>query len=149
MDVVDKTTRSRMMAGIRGRNTKPEMLVRRALHAAGFRYRLHASNLPGKPDLVFPKYNAVILVHGCFWHRHSGCRWCNCPSSNVIFWEGKFSQNVERDARNIKDLLNLGWRIAVVWECAWRRQPSEKIAATLGEWLRSSRKRITVPKKPR
>ena len=97
-DVVDRATRSRMMSGIRGRDTKPEKQVRSFLHRAGLRFRLHAS-LPGKPDLVFPKHGAVVFVHGCFWHRHAGCRYATTPSSNVDFWQAKFDANVARDKR--------------------------------------------------
>jgi DNA mismatch endonuclease (patch repair protein) len=145
-DVVDKATRSQMMAGIRGRDTKPERVLRTALHSAGFRYRLHVSNLPGKPDLVFSKYKAVVLVHGCFWHRHSGCWWCSSPSSNSEFWSAKFDQNVRRDARNITDLGNLGWRVAVVWECALRLQGDEDVALAIGKWLAGNRKTLILPK---
>ena len=145
-DVVDKATRSQMMAGIRGRDTKPERVLRTALHSAGFRYRLHVSNLPGKPDLVFPKYNAVVLVHGCFWHRHSGCWWCSSPSSNSEFWSAKFDQNVRRDARNITDLGNLGWRVAIVWECALRLQGDDDVALAIGKWLTGNRKTLILPK---
>jgi DNA mismatch endonuclease (patch repair protein) len=148
-DVVDKETRSRMMSGIRGKNTKPERLLRTALHLAGFRYRVHGNKLPGKPDLVFPKYKAVVFVHGCFWHRHPGCWWSTSPSSNVEFWLAKFGQNTERDARNVADLVELGWRVAVVWECSLRLQSKEVVAASLGEWLKSQDSSLTLPKKPR
>ena len=115
-DTVDKATRSRMMAGIRGKDTKPEKAIRSALHSAGFRYRVHVAGLPGKPDIVFPKYKAVIFVHGCFWHRHADCWWSTTPSSNAVFWAEKFAQNVARDNRNIVDLKKMGWRVATVWE---------------------------------
>lgn len=104
------------MSGIRARNTKPELVLRRALHALGFRYRLHAGDLPGKPDLVFPKHRAVVHVHGCFWHRH-GCDKTSTPSTNVDFWAEKFRRNVERDAEVEAKLEGLGWRLGVVWEC--------------------------------
>jgi DNA mismatch endonuclease, patch repair protein len=145
-DVVDKLTRSRMMSGIRGKNTKPERVIRSALHSAGFRYRVHVSDLPGKPDLVFPKYKAVILVHGCFWHRHSDCWWNTDPSSNSQFWTIKFAQNVQRDAQNIADLRKLGWRVAVVWECALRLPKKEQIASVIGAWLESERRSLTLPR---
>lgn len=132
-DVVDKATRSRMMAGISGKNTKPEMALRRALHARGFRYRLHVSSLPGKPDIVFPKHRAVILVHGCFWHRHTGCRFATTPSTRADFWSEKFGQNVLRDQRNHVALCNLGWRVATVWECELKRG-GEVIERLVG-WL--------------
>lgn len=116
VDVVDRATRSRMMSGIRGRDTKPEKLVRSFLHRAGLRFRLHAS-LPGKPDLVFPKHRAVVFVHGCFWHRHAGCRYAATPSSNAEFWQAKFDANVARDNRVARQLRKEGWRVFVVWEC--------------------------------
>ena len=144
-DVVDKATRSQMMAGIRGRDTKPERVLRTALHSAGFRYRLHVSNLPGKPDLVFPKYKAVVLVHGCFWHRHPDCWWCSSPSSTSEFWSAKFDQNVRRDARNIIDLGNLGWRVAIVWECALRLQGLDDVALAIGRWLTGDGKTLILP----
>ena len=146
-DIVDKATRSRMMAGIRGINTKPEISLRRAMHAAGFRYRLHAKDLPGKPDLVFPRYGAVVFVHGCFWHRHAGCRWATTPSTNVDFWREKFEQNMERDRRNIDTLHELGWRVALVWECALRLYPSEQISESVSEWLLASEKTLILPRK--
>ena len=116
MDVVDRATRSRMMSGIRGRDTKPEKQVRSLLHRAGLRFRLHAK-LPGKPDLVFPKHRAVVFVHGCFWHRHAGCRYATTPSSNVEFWQTKFDANVARDRRVTRQLRKEGWRVFVVWSC--------------------------------
>ncbi|MEP3428349.1 MAG: very short patch repair endonuclease [Roseibium sp.] len=96
-DIVDKKTRSRMMAGIKGKNTKPELKLREALHRRGFRYRLHSRNIVGKPDLVLRKYNAVIFVHGCFWHRHIGCRYTSSPSTRTEFWQSKFEGNIKRD----------------------------------------------------
>ena len=149
VDVVDKATRSRMMAGIGGKNTKPELQLRRALHAAGFRYRLHDRNLPGRPDVVFPMYKSVILVHGCFWHRHPECWWNTSPSSNTEFWKGKLNRNAERDAQIIVKLRGLGWRVAVVWECSFRLQSAEAIAATVGAWLKSEEESLTVPREPR
>lgn len=116
MDVVDRATRSRMMSGIRGRDTKPEKQVRSFLHRAGLRFRLHAP-LPGKPDLVFPKHHAVVFVHGCFWHRHVGCRYATMPSSNAEFWQAKFDANVARDKRVARQLRKEGWRVFVVWAC--------------------------------
>ena len=145
-DVVDKVKRSQMMAGIRGKNTKPERVIRTALHSAGFRYRVHVTDLPGTPDLVFPKYKAVILVHGCFWHRHSGCWWATTPSSNTEFWSAKFDQNVTRDADNISDLRALGWRVAIVWECSLRLQQQEDVALALGKWLKGVSPKLVLPK---
>lgn len=120
VDVVDKATRSRMMSGIQGKNTKPELLVRKYLHAKGLRFRLHVKELPGKPDLVFSKYKAVVFVHGCFWHRHAGCKYATTPSSREQFWENKLSENVSRDAYQLAALIELGWRVFVVWECELR-----------------------------
>lgn len=123
-DIVDSQTRSRMMSGIRGKNTKPELALRRSLHALGFRYRLHAKGIPGKPDIVMPKYRAVIFVHGCFWHRHAGCRYATVPATRPEFWAAKFEANVARDADVQSALLKAGWRIATVWECALRSETS-------------------------
>jgi DNA mismatch endonuclease (patch repair protein) len=131
MDVVDKQTRSRMMAGIGSKDTKPELAVRRYLHRSGFRFRLHVTKLPGKPDLVLSKYRAVIFVQGCFWHRHSNCRYGTTPSSNVKKWTEKFAANMARDARNIAALRDAGWRVFLIWECGLRRKPVEKAL----EWL--------------
>lgn len=117
-DIVDSATRSRMMAGIRGKNTRPELIVRRFLHSEGFRYRLHDCKLPGKPDIVLPKYKLAIFVHGCFWHRHQGCRYATSPEQNREKWQEKFRGNIERDQKQIKQLLEQGWRILVIWECA-------------------------------
>ena len=131
MDVVDKQTRSRMMAGIRSKDTKAEMVVRRYLHRFGFRFRLHVSKLPGKPDIVLSKHRAVIFVQGCFWHRHSNCRYATTPSSNVEKWTEKFAANITRDARNIAALRGSGWRVFLIWECGLRREPVEEVL----EWL--------------
>lgn len=116
-DIVDKATRSRMMSAIKGKDTKPEMMVRRFLHACGFRFRLHRKDLPGKPDIVLPKYKVVIFVHGCFWHRHKGCPKATTPATNVDRWKTKFDDNVARDARNQAALREAGWDVIVVWEC--------------------------------
>lgn len=111
-----------MMAGIGGKDTKPELTVRGAFHAAGLRYRLHRRDLPGSPDIVLAQYRAVVFVHGCFWHRHSGCRYATTPESNPHFWRSKFEENVERDARQRLALKRLGWRVLVVWECQVRKR---------------------------
>jgi DNA mismatch endonuclease (patch repair protein) len=136
-DVVDPVTRSRMMSGIGSAHTKPELVLRRALHRAGLRFRLHARNLPGRPDVVLPRHRVAILVHGCFWHRHSGCHWCSTPGSNQHFWTEKFAGNVERDLRTRHELRAAGWRVAVVWECALRADYFEATVARLIEWIRS------------
>ena len=105
------------MASIRSRDTTPELILRRALHAKGLRYRLHVKALPGSPDVCFPKWRTVLLVHGCFWHRHEGCRNANTPRSNASYWADKFKRNIERDRQNIDALVEQGWRVGVVWEC--------------------------------
>ena len=110
------------MSRIRGSHTKPERLVRSLLHRCGFRFRVHRKDLPGRPDIVLPKHNAVILVHGCFWHRHAGCRFAYTPKSRLEFWEKKFSENVARDRRNANALASLGWRSMIVWECETKDQ---------------------------
>lgn len=120
-DVLTKEQRQHNMRNIKGKDTKPELILRRALHAAGFRYQLHRSDLPGKPDLVFPKYRAVIFVHGCFWHRH-GCRFTASPASRKAFWERKFDENLKRDQANITKLNEMGWRVYIVWECLLKQQ---------------------------
>ncbi len=145
VDIVDKATRSRMMAGIKGRNTKPELVLRRALHARGFRYRLHAKNVTGRPDLVLPRYRAVIFVHGCFWHRHVGCRYTTTPATRPEFWQAKFSANVARDIAVRDSLLESGWRVATVWECALRRpEQVEAVARLLSDWLRTEMADIEI-----
>jgi DNA mismatch endonuclease (patch repair protein) len=118
VDIVDKKTRSRMMSGIRGKDTSPELLVRRFLHDAGFRYRLHVPHLPGKPDIVLPKYRAVVEVRGCFWHQHAGCRYAYVPKSRPEFWLPKLRSNVLRDRRQSATLKQSGWRLFEVWECS-------------------------------
>ena len=146
-DIVSPEVRSRMMRGIKGRNTKPEMQLRRLLFKAGFRYRLHRKDLPGKPDIVLPKWNAAIFVHGCFWHRHSGCSLTTTPSTRTEFWKQKFDANVERDARNRESLINAGWRVATVWECGLRKNP-EDIVSSVSDWLKETGEKsreLTVP----
>ena len=145
VDVVDAATRSRMMAGIRGSNTKPEITLRRALHAQGLRFRLHGGHLPGRPDIVLPKWRAVILVHGCFWHRHTGCRYATTPATRPEFWNEKFGKNIERDARNVRDLAEAGWRVAIVWECEIRSRGGTEIARVLGDWLHSASRCVEIP----
>lgn len=117
MDVISPEQRSRIMAANKSRNTKPELAIRRMLHAMGFRFRLHRKDLPGCPDIVLPKYKTVILVNGCFWHQHAGCKLASKPATRKEFWETKLSRNVERDSENAAKLAALGWRVIVVWEC--------------------------------
>jgi DNA mismatch endonuclease, patch repair protein len=144
-DNVDQQTRSRLMAGIRGKDTRPEMALRRAMHARGFRYRLHATGLPGRPDLVLPKYGAVVFVHGCFWHRHPGCRYTSIPSTRPEFWQTKFEANVVRDNAARGALLIAGWRVATVWECAARKSQQVEVAVNLlAAWLRSGSTEIEI-----
>ncbi|MEJ8858644.1 very short patch repair endonuclease [Variovorax robiniae] len=116
-DIVTPEQRSAMMSRIRGKNTRPELALRRQLFAAGYRFRLHRRDLPGTPDVVLPRYQVALFMHGCFWHRHTGCPMTTVPSTNAAFWEAKFSANVERDAAAVRRLQELGWRVAVVWEC--------------------------------
>ena len=137
-DIVDRESRSRMMAQIGSRDTKPELVLRRALHARGLRFRLHDRNLAGTPDLVFRQFAAVCFVHGCFWHRHAGCPYTTDPATRPDFWQAKFRANVERDRRANNQLLECGWRIAIVWECALRNNRADRIALKLDEWLRST-----------
>ena len=125
------------MAAIKGKNTLPEKALRSGLFALGLRFRLHARGLPGSPDLVFPKYRAVVFVHGCFWHRHPCCRFTTVPKNNAEFWANKFSANVKRDQVAVVRLHELGWRVAVVWECAVRASPQDTVLLLSG-WLRSS-----------
>ena len=120
-DITDAGTRSRMMGAIKGKDTFPELSVRRALHAKGFRFRLHEKSLAGKPDLVLPKWKAVVFVHGCFWHQH-GCSNSNIPTTRREFWSEKLQSNVRRDGLHAKHLLDEGWRVAVVWECSIRQE---------------------------
>ncbi|AZL58946.1 DNA mismatch endonuclease Vsr [Tabrizicola piscis] len=134
VDIMDSQTRSKVMSRIRSRDTKPELLLRRSLHARGFRFRLCQRDLPGSPDIVLRKWNAVIFVHGCFWHRHSYCRYAATPKSRSEFWLSKFDANVARDRATQLTLRNEGWRVAVVWECALKVDAAGA-AATLIDWL--------------
>lgn len=120
VDVVTPEVRSKMMSGIRGRDTKPEMIVRRYLHRAGLRFRLHDRSLPSVPDLVFSQFRVVVFVHGCYWHRHKACKYATTPVSNREFWLKKICGNVERDKRNIERLTACGWRVIIIWECGLR-----------------------------
>lgn len=116
-DFLTPSQRSARMSRIRGKNTKPELALRKSLHKLGLRYRLHCADLPGKPDLVLPRYRTVIFVHGCFWHRHAGCKIATTPKSNTSFWLEKFEKNVARDAQTIAELHSMGWTVLIVWEC--------------------------------
>lgn len=125
------------MAGIGGKDTKPELIIRKGLHARGFRFRLHDRKLPGKPDLVFPRYKAVILINGCFWHGHS-CHLFKWPSSNSTFWKEKITATIARDRVKLAELEHLGWRVLTIWECALKgrtRLPHEMLIAATEMWL--------------
>lgn len=140
MDTVDKATRSKIMASVGQKNTGPETLLRSALHKHGLRYRLHDRSLPGSPDLVFPRFRAVIFVHGCYWHSH-GCYRSTLPKTRSDFWSKKFKDNKERDERKICQLLEEGWRALIVWECALvgkAFRPIDCVAATVSAWLNSA-----------
>lgn len=120
MDTVPPEKRSTMMRAVRGKHTRPERVVRSAAHALGLRFRLHRRDLPGRPDLVFPRHRTVVFVNGCFWHRHADCSKASTPRTNRAFWREKFLQNVRRDERNVNELQARGWRVVVLWECQIR-----------------------------
>lgn len=128
------------MSGIRGRDTHPELLIRSLLHRTGFRFRLNVPDMPGRPDIVLPRYRAAILVHGCFWHGH-GCRYFKWPATRPEFWRTKIVRNQQNDTRAISALRSQGWRVCIVWECGTRSSPAavEKIVGKLGKWIRGSR----------
>lgn len=138
MDIVSREKRALMMSGIKGKNTKPELIVRKYLHACGLRYRLHDKRLAGSPDLVFTRHNLVVFVHGCFWHRHRDCRYATTPGARQEFWVSKLEKNRTRDEASQRALLMQGWRVAVVWECALRRS-SETTLAALHDFVLSDR----------
>lgn len=132
-DHVDKAARSGIMRAVRSRDTTPELAVRKLLHAMGYRFRLHRKDLPGKPDIVLPGRKKIVFVHGCFWHRHTGCRWTTTPKSNVPFWTEKFETNVRRDRKNVRDLRRAGWGVMVIWQC--QLTDTEKVARRLRRFL--------------
>lgn len=145
-DIVTPEVRSRMMAGIRGKDTKPEIMLRKGLHAAGFRYRLHDHALPGRPDMVFPRHRAVLFAHGCFWHGHD-CHLFRWPSSRQEFWTAKITRNREVDARSGKALAAASWRLGIVWECALKgrtRLPLGDVLEACAAWLRSDAARLEI-----
>ncbi|WP_314752730.1 very short patch repair endonuclease [Gluconacetobacter entanii] len=145
-DIVSPEQRSRMMAGIRGKDTKPEMVLRKGLHALGFRFRLHDRKLPGTPDLVFPRYGAIIFVHGCFWHGHD-CHLFRLPGTRTEFWHSKIERNRTVDARTVVALRDSGWRVGTVWECAIRgkgRIPLEDVLDTCASWLKSTTAELEI-----
>ncbi len=134
MDVFTPEQRSAVMARIQAKNTAPEMIVRRIVHGLGYRYRLHRRDLPGTPDLVFPRLSKIIFVHGCFWHQHRGCQFAYKPTSNSSFWKRKFSENAMRDDRAVRKLRALGWNVLIVWECQTRE--TVKLLGKLERFLR-------------
>jgi len=138
MDTVDQRTRSKIMAAVGQKNTKPEMTLRKVLHAMGFRYVINDKRLPGSPDLVLPKYCTVIFVHGCFWHRH-GCKYSTLPETRKEFWEEKFEANMKRDRRKISELRKRGWKVKVIWECQLRGNNNHVLIQVAGvaEWLKN------------
>lgn len=145
-DVVSKEARSRMMSGIRSKDTRPELFVRKGLHALGFRFRLHDKRLPGKPDIVLPRYRAAVFVHGCFWHGHD-CHLFKTPKTRADFWAPKIASNQQRDRDAYEALSRLGWRIAEVWECATKgktRLAPQSIVETLSDWIKSDQRFLRV-----
>ena len=134
------------MAAIKGSHTKPELIVRKAMHAAGLRFRLHVKELAGKPDLVFPRYKAAVFVHGCFWHRHD-CHLFKWPTTREEFWKSKITRNVENDQNTVDSLIHQGWRIATIWECALKgrtRLDQTQAMQQLASWIKSSDETITI-----
>ena len=126
VDKFSKETRSRIMSRIKGKDTKPEIIVRRFLFSKGLRFRKNDKRYPGSPDIVLPKYNTVVFVHGCFWHLHEGCKYAKIPKSNVEFWENKLYRNRERDECNQKELEDRGWNVITVWECQLKKGKRER-----------------------
>ena len=131
MDIWSPEKRSEVMARIRGKDTKPELMVRSLLHRAGLRFSLRPEELPGRPDIVLPKHGAVVFVHGCFWHRHKGCKVATMPKSREDFWQAKFERNVARDRRNQRDLRKAGWKVITLWECQVMRDPFAAVEKVL------------------
>ena len=148
VDVVSPADRSRIMAGIKGKNSQPELLVRRMLFASGYRFRLHRRDMPGTPDIVMPRRKVAIFVHGCFWHHHQGCRYAKMPATRPSFWKAKLEANVERDRRAVEKLQALGWRVLCVWECSTRdAEAAAGLQGAMNSWIESSERlgEIGVP----
>ena len=146
-DIVDKATRSRMMASIKGKNTNPELAIRSALHQRGYRFRLHRRDLPGRPDIVLPKYKAVMFVNGCFWHGHF-CHLFKWPKTRESFWRGKILSNKKRDKKNIEELVQKGWRVCVIWECSIRKRSEmefDEVVNSIASWLGSKASMTEIP----
>lgn len=134
IDTVDKNKRSQVMSRVRSQNTRPELIIRKALYAQGIRYRLYRSNLPGKPDLCLGKYRAIIFIHGCQWHWH-GCSRSRMPSTNTDYWKQKIACNQRRDQKHIRQLISMGWRILIIWECAIKKTSMAQTSLLIQEWL--------------
>lgn len=133
MDTLNPEQRHKAMAAVKSKNTTPELVVRKLLHKEGFRFRLHRKDLPGKPDILLPKYHTIILVHGCFWHQHHGCKRSTRPTSNDDYWRVKLERNVARDQKNISELEAINWKVLVIWECETKDKSvlSKKISSFL------------------
>lgn len=132
-----------MMAGIRGANTRPEIQVRKYLHSQGLRFRLHGSRLPGRPDIVLPRWGVAVLVHGCFWHGHDSCRYFRLPTTRQEFWREKILANIYRDRKNVDELMRLGWRVAIIWECALREDAHSSLAH-LDKFIRNGEEFVEI-----
>lgn len=133
MDVFDKAKRSWIMSHVKGKDTRPEVIVRSIVHRLGFRFRKGNTKLPGNPDIVLPRHRKVIFVHGCFWHGHPGCKRAQRPTSNVAFWRTKLDRNIERDNRNIRQLKKEGWKVLVIWQC--RMKDQERLVSRIARFL--------------
>mgnify|MGYP005818182525 CR=1 FL=1 len=130
-DILTKEKRSWNMSQIKGKDTRPETLLRSVIHRSGLRFRIHDNKLPGKPDIVLPRYKTVVFVNGCFWHRHKGCKYAYTPKSRVDFWESKFSRTVQRDAEKSRELMELGWHVFTAWECEINNDPEDLLERLL------------------
>ncbi|RSO58652.1 DNA mismatch endonuclease Vsr [Acinetobacter lactucae] len=146
VDKVDTETRSRMMANVKSKNTKPELKVRSLLHRKGLRFRLHGKDLPGKPDIILPKFKAVIFVNGCFWHGHKNCKLAKLPTTKIEFWENKINKNQLNDEKNIENLIKNKWRVCILWGCAIKgnKVNLETSINTIYEWLHSDSNFIEI-----
>jgi DNA mismatch endonuclease (patch repair protein) len=149
MDHLTPAERSQLMSRVRSKDTAPERLVRSLIHRLGYRYRLHVRDLPGRPDLVFPRFRAVVLVHGCFWHQHHCPAGDRIPKSRVAYWRDKLEGNVRRDARQRRELKRLGWRVLVIWECESRRHSPERLARRIIRFLEATRRSSAARKSPK
>jgi DNA mismatch endonuclease (patch repair protein) len=138
VDVFPKEKRSQIMANIKGKDTKPEKVVRSLLHKMGYRFRLHRRDLPGNPDIVLPKYKKVIFVHGCFWHGHAGCPRAKRPNTNKAFWNEKLTKNIDRDNRNQQKLKKLGWDYLIIWQCQIKKPKKDQLRNQLEEYIGKS-----------